>query len=361
MTIKIIKGEASSKAVAPLQSHDASITANKAAPPTLEDVARVAGVSPITVSRALNRPDVVSEKNRAKVYAAVEQVGYIPNMMAGGLATKQSKLVAIFVPTVAHTLFAEFVDTLTGELGKAGYQAILGVTGYDSEQEQALVTAILGRRPDGIVLTGTDHSPALTRRLKAANIPVVEAWDLAGKPMDMLVGFSHEGVGQLMANHILDQGYRNIAVLTAADPRGLRRLEAMKAVFNEQGIKAPIVSIMPPPASPVASREAMSALLSQHGTQIDAVLCSSDTVAQGVVAAVLTAGYQIPQQIAVMGFGDLSCAEAIYPSLSTVRIDGSKMGCAIAKALLRRFKGDQQEDEPLLIDAGFELIQRDST
>ena len=134
---------------------------------TLIDVAKVAGVSPITVSRALNRPDVVSESARKKVLEAVRVTGYVPNMLAGGLASNKSRLVAIFVPTIAHSIFAETVQSLMDHLTAAGYQTMIGLTGYSAEQEERLLGAVLGRRPDGIVLTGTLHTEQSRLRLQA--------------------------------------------------------------------------------------------------------------------------------------------------------------------------------------------------
>ena len=132
---------------------------------TLIDVAKVAGVSPITVSRALHRPDIVSEAAREKVLAAVKATGYVPNMLAGGLASNKSRLVAIFLPTIAHSIFADTVQALIDQLTASGYQTMIGLTGYSPEQEEQLLAAVLGRRPDGIVLTGTLHTEESRDRL----------------------------------------------------------------------------------------------------------------------------------------------------------------------------------------------------
>ncbi len=134
--------------------------------PTLIDVAKVAGVSPITVSRALHRPEVVSKAAREKVMAAVQQVGYVSNMLAGSLASNRSRLVAILLPTIANSIFADTVQALMDSLATAGYQTLLGLTGYSATQEERLIEALLGRRPDGIVLTGAARTPP----------PVAKGW-----------------------------------------------------------------------------------------------------------------------------------------------------------------------------------------
>lgn len=204
--------------------------------PTLIDVAKVAGVSPITVSRALGRPEVVAAATRKRVQEAVRATGYVPNLAAGALASSRSRLVAIFLPTIANSIFADTVQALTDRLAVAGYQTLLGLTGYQPEQEEALLEAVLGRRPDGIVLTGTEHSKASRQRLARVGIPVVEAWDLCRKPLDMLVGFSHEAVGQAVAQYLLGKGYRRISVVTLDDPRGLRRYRSLVQALAAQGV-----------------------------------------------------------------------------------------------------------------------------
>ncbi len=149
---------------------------------TLADVAKLAGVSAITASRALNTPDQVSPDTLQRIREAVERTGYVPNMLAGGLASARSRLVAAVVPTVAGPVFLETIQALTDALAESGYQLMLGQGGYANSREDALLDAIIGRRPDGIVLTGIMHSAEGRRRLLAAGIPVVETWDLTPDP-----------------------------------------------------------------------------------------------------------------------------------------------------------------------------------
>ncbi|MBQ1767427.1 MAG: LacI family DNA-binding transcriptional regulator, partial [Aquincola sp.] len=154
---------------------------------TLHDVARLAEVAPITASRALNTPDRVSPEVLQRVTDAVRRTGYVPNLLAGGLASTRSRLVAAVVPTIAGPVFLQTIQSLTAALEAHGYQLMLGQTGYVDSREDALLEAIIGRRPDGIVLTGIMHSAHGRQRLLAAGIPVVETWDLTPTPIDMLV------------------------------------------------------------------------------------------------------------------------------------------------------------------------------
>jgi LacI family gluconate utilization system Gnt-I transcriptional repressor len=339
---------------------EAPMTAlNKGASLTLIDVAKIAGVSPMTVSRALHRPELVSENTREKVREAVRQSGYVPNMLAGGLASNKSRLVAIFLPTIANSIFADTVQSLMDRLAQAGYQTLLGLTGYSAEQEEKLLEAVLGRRPDGIVLTGTLHTESSRLRLAQAGIPVVEAWDLSEDPLDMLVGFSHENVGQATAQHLLKKGYERFSVVTISDPRGLRRCNSLIAELKQQGIADVPMEVLAPPATLEVGREGLRRLLDQP-QRPEIVVCSSDTVAQGVLAEAASRGLKVPSDLAVMGFGDLSSAAHVYPALSTVSVDGKNIGLHVAEALLERFDNPSAQN-PVRIDTGFTLIDRAST
>lgn len=325
---------------------------------TLIDVARVAGVAPMTVSRALNRPELVRSDTQQKVLDAVRKTGYVPNLLAGGLASSKSRLVAILLPTIANSIFSDTVQALMDSLTSSNYQTLLGLTAYSPEREEALVEAILGRRPDGIVLAGTSHSQATIERLTKARIPVVEIWDLTDKPIDMVIGFSHEEVGRQVAKHLLAKGYRKFGIVSVDDPRGLRRCESLKRELAKHRAGKPLFEVLPAPATLQAGREGLSRMLESGVPEV--VVCSSDTLAQGVLAEAASRRIEVPRDIAVMGFGDLSTAAHVYPSLSTVRVDGATIGKKAAEALLARFTGDALPAD-VRIDTGFTIVERQST
>lgn len=326
-------------------------------PVTVIDVARQAGVSPITVSRALNRPELVSEATRERVLEVVKVMGYVPNLLAGSLASSKSRLVAILLPTIAHSIFATAVQAMMDRLTEAGYQSLLGPTGYSPEKEEALLEAILGRRPDGIVLTGTLHTEGSRARLASAGIPVVEAWDLSDTALDMQVGFSHEQVGEQVAEHFVAKGYQRFSVITVDDPRGIRRCDSLIQTLAQHGIRDVPVEILPLPATWEVGREGLKRLL-QRPEPPQLVFCSSDTVAMGVLAQATELGLRVPQDIAVLGFGDTTNSRFAQPALSTISVNAAVMGREVAQALLRRFDGDTQTTR---FDSGFSLIERAST
>jgi LacI family gluconate utilization system Gnt-I transcriptional repressor len=325
---------------------------------TLNDVAKLAGVSPITVSRVLNRPELVTADTIEHVQQAIARTGYVPNMLAGGLASRRSRLVAAIVPTVTNSIFVETIQSLTDRLGEAGYQVLLGLSGYSVSREEELLAAILGRRPDAVFLTGITHSAESRRRLLAAKIPIVEAWDLTATPIDMLVGFSHEKVGQVVAEYLLGKGYRRFGLAWAADERAALRRQALLSVLAKLGITNVPASITPVPSTLQLGREALARLL-EGEIRPDVVVCSSDALAQGVLTEALSRGLSVPGDLAIMGFGDLDFAAHTFPALSTVRIDRSTIGRLAADALLARIEGHAPINQ--VIDVGFQLIERSST
>lgn len=329
---------------------------------TLSDVARLAGVAPMTVSRCLNQPETVRSETRLKVQRAIDQTGYVPNRLAGALASSRSRLVAVVLPMVTNPLFSDTFQAINERLSKAGYQVLLGVSGYQTEHEQELLEVILSRRPDGIILTGTLHTPASRHRLRASKVPVVETWDLSSEPIDMLVGFSHEKVGRDVARHLLGKGYRRFALLAVNDPRGLRRADSFIGTLAEQGITDVARQVSDGLPTLAHGRAGLTAMLEQVGLVADSplmVVCTSDTIAHGVLTEAAARGIRVPQQLAVIGFGDMNFAAHTFPSLSTVRIDGQRMGDSAASMLLERLQGQGAED--VARDIGFTLIERDST
>jgi LacI family gluconate utilization system Gnt-I transcriptional repressor len=320
-------------------------------------VARLAGVSPITVSRTLNQPEIVRPALREKVFRAVRESGYQPAMLTTGGAPLESRLIAILVPTIVNSIFADTVQALMQTLTEAGHQTLLGLTDYSAEREERLLDALLRRRPDAMVLTGTLHTAASRLRLSQAGIPLVECWDQGERPLDMLVGFSHVAVGQAVARELLARGYRHFASLTLDDPRGRLRRDAFRDELAIHGLTAPADVSLPPPATPALGRQGLARLLAA-GARPEVVVCSSDTLAHGVLAEGHARGLQIPEELAVMGFGNLASAAHLIPALSTVDVRGAAMGTHAATALLARLAG---AEAPRQRDTGFELIMREST
>lgn len=324
---------------------------------TLTDVARLAGVSPITVSRALNTPEQLTAQTLARVQEAVSRTGYVPNRVAGGLASSKSRLVAALVPTIASPVFLETIQAMTETLEAAGYQLMLGQSGYGETREDALLDAIIGRRPDGVILTGVMHSAEGRRRLAAAGIPVVETWDLTPTPIDMLVGFSHEKVGAAVADYLHARGVKKPGIVSADDHRAGLRLRGFRDAGTRHGWAHVPAELVPTPTTLGSGRRALARLLAAH-PDTDAVFCSSDAMALGVLTEAQARDIKVPKQLRVFGFGDNNFAADTHPALSTVRIDGTAIGRQAAQFIIDRASGHPIANR--IIDLGFTLIARAS-
>ena len=325
---------------------------------TLADVARIAGVSPITVSRVVNRPELVNAETLALVQQAIERTGYVPNLLAGGLASKRTRLVAAIVPSITNAIFVDTVQTLTDRLWEAGYQVLLGLSGYPATREEALLSAVLSRRPDAIYLTGIHHAPQVRQRLINAGIPVVETWDMTPTPIDMLVGFSHEEVGAAVARHLFARGHRRFGLVWADDARALARQRGFVGELEQRGCREVQVATVPAPSTLALGRQGLATLLARKG-KVDAVFCSSDLLAHGALEEARARGLAVPRDLAIIGFGGLEFAEHTPPALSTVRIDRTAIGRKAADLLLARIEG-RVPAEPL-VDVGFQIVDRQTT
>nr|WP_225760934.1 LacI family DNA-binding transcriptional regulator [Citrobacter sp. Marseille-Q3906] len=324
--------------------------------PTLEDVARTAGLSPMTVSRALNTPQLVRPKTVEKVMLAVRATGYIPNALAGGLASRRSKLIAVVVPQINNNMFVDTIQSLSDELAERGYHILLCVAGYTQQTEAELVAALLSRRPDGIVLTGIHHTAELKKVILNAAIPVVEIWDLTPTPVDMLVGFSHEKVGQAVAEYIIKKGYRRPGLLWTADRRAGQRKQGLCDVLSRHEISSVPQVDVPLPASLYLGRSGLTQLFTEG--EFDIIVCSSDTLAQGAIMESESRGLKVPQDLAVIGFGDLDFAASNRPSITTVSVDRRAIGQRAASLLADRIENIARDDD--IIDVGFHLVERES-
>jgi len=326
---------------------------------TVRDVARLAGVSAITVSRALNTPARLAPDTLERVLDAIRQTGYVPNLLAGGLRSAKSRLVAAVVPTIAGPVFLDTIQALTDALDRHGYQLMLGQAGYRDSREDALIDAIIGRRPTGIVLTGMMHSAGGRRRLINSGIPVVETWDLTPTPIDMLVGFSHERIGEAVAEFLHARGRKHLALIGGDDSRAARRAAGFQQACTRLGIAAGSVPVerVPAPTTLASGRSGLARLLAAHPA-VDAIFASSDLLALGVMMEAQARGLAVPERLAIVGFGDLSLLAGVTPALTTVRIDGTRMGRMAASFIIDRAEGREVAER--VVDVGFSIVERES-
>ncbi len=325
--------------------------------PKLDDVAARAGVSTATVSRFYNNPGVVAPATAERIRIAVAETGYLPNLIAGGLASNRSRLVAVLVPEIAQSVFNDTIEAMSAELSLDGNIVMLGLTGADNSRLARLIDAALARRADGVILTGMMTDETLRERLRSRSTTVIETWGLPEDPIDVAVGFSHTAVGADIARYLLSRGYQNPLAVVAAGARARQRRDGFVREWTAAG-RAPPVEL----AVPFPMRYGHSRLIWSHIAQMaprpDVVVCGSDVLAQGVIAEAAAARVHVPDQIAVVGFGNLALASEMRPSITTVDVDGARIGREAVAVLRRRAAGDQITERH--IDVGFRLIARES-
>jgi LacI family gluconate utilization system Gnt-I transcriptional repressor len=332
---------------------------NKAKPPIpkLDDVASRAGVSTATVSRFYNNPAVVAPATAERIRAAIEATGYVPNLIAGGLASNRSRLVAVLVPEVAQSIFNDTIEAMSMELYLDGNVVMLGLTGADNSRMSQLIDAALARRADAIILTGIVTDAATRERLRQRDVTVIETWGIPDEPIDIAVGYSHTAVGRDIARFLLGRGYTRPLLTVANGVRARQRRDGIIEEWTSAGRKAPDVIEVPLPTRFGHSRLVWRQV-AQRKPLPDVIVCGSDVLAQGVIIEAQAAGIKVPDQLAVMGFGNVAIAGDMRPSITTVDVDGARIGREAVAVLRRRAAGEHIART--VIDVGFRLIARES-
>ncbi len=311
----------------------------------------------MTVSRVINAPDLVSAETAQRVREVIARLGYVPNLIAGGLSSRRSRMVAAIVPTIAHPMFTGMVQSFTDTLREAGYQVMLSLSGYAEANEDQLVRALLGRRPDAMLITGTQHSPATRQMLAEVGIPIVEIWDAAPRPIDLLVGFDHLRVGAAVAAALLEKGHERFLAFAAGDARALLRRRGFTEAVQRAGGKLLAERTLPAPSTIIAGREALRSVLPLL-TGRTALFCSSDLLAFGAITEARRHRIAVPEQLAVCGFGNFELSAASDPPFTTVNVEGTSIGRQAATFLLDRLNG---RNEPRHVHVPFRIVERDST
>jgi LacI family gluconate utilization system Gnt-I transcriptional repressor len=338
--------------------------AGAGAPVRLVEVARLAGVSAMTVSRALRHPEQVAPATLRAVQQAVVRLGYLPHGSASALASSRSRVVAAIVPTLMHSVYASTVQGLSAALRPAGYELMIGDSGYDPAVEASLVRSFLGRRVDALVLTGVEHADDTRALLARHPVPVVEIWDLTDTPIDRVVGFSNVAAGVAAGRHLAGRGRRRWAFLGTpgrSEGRSGKRLRGFRQAAREAGVPAPAIAPVADGMSAAEAREATAALLAER-PDVDALFCANDALAIGALRAARDLGWPVPQRLAVVGFGDFDVAAQTQPALTTLRIPGPAIGRRAAQVLLARLgAAGAGAADARRHDLAFELVEREST
>lgn len=327
---------------------------------TMKDVAELAGVAPITVSRMLSGSARVSDEVRERIQQAVKELNYIPNRMAGGLSSASAPVVPIIVPALRNAVFADVIMGAQEALLKANLQIFIGSSNYSFEEEERLVSAFLEWSPRAIIITGQHHSDRTNDILSSVGVPVIEIMDLPEQPIDLCVGISNFKAGHDIANWLIMRGYRNIAFVGArldVDVRARQRMEGYKSALKEAGLgNGKVIALDQTTALDTGSTVLKK--LRQMDPPPDAVFCASDILAAGLIFECRRQGVNIPEDLAVAGFHNLPLAESIYPGLTTVAVPHYEIGRKAADLIIAR--AQKREIDSRSFDMGYHIVPRES-
>lgn len=328
--------------------------------PTIADVARLAGVAAITVSRALREPSQVSAELRTQIDEAVRQLGYVLDPNARALATSRADVVGVLVPSLTNIVFADTVRGIYDQLAKSHLQIQIANTHYSPLEEERLVRMFLGQRPTALIVSGVDQASVTRKLLERAGCPIVQIMETGDDPVDMLVGFSHFDGGKAATNHLVERGYRRIGFIGARmDPRSQRRLAGYRRAMEEAGLFDAdlITTTLSPSSVPLGGR--LFADACARAPDIDAVFCNNDDLALGVLFECNRSAIAVPRQMGICGFNDLDLMGVAFPTLTSVRTPRYEVGRHSVQMILDRLAG--KEPSAPSVDLGFELKVREST
>lgn len=328
----------------------------------MKDVAKAAGVSVMTVSRAFRKDASVRAETRGEILKVAEELGYVFDSTAANFRSQRTDFVAVTIPSLNNANFAETVAGLTERLTHEGLQVLLAATNYSVAQEEAAIEQLLRRRPEAIVVTGGSHTDRAIRLLQGAGIPVVETWDLPAQPIGHAVGFSNAATMEEMVEHLSNAGYRKIAFLggdTDADTRGADRRAGFVATMQARGLATErLMEAGMPPISMKEGAQAMAALL-RKWPDTEAVVCVSDLSAFGALTECQRRGISVPDDIAIAGFGAYDIAEVCVPPITTLDPSARAIGSQTADVIIAALESpdDKQvvEVRPKIIIGGSTL------
>lgn len=342
--------------------------------PTIADVARLAGVGAITVSRALRDPSLVSESLRENIDKAVRQLNYIPNLSARALASIRTDVIGVLVPSLTQNIFSDVLRGIYDGIEGTELHVQIGNTRYYPEEEERLIAQMLRQKPAGMIISGTDQNEASRRMLKAAGCPVIQIMDLSDDPIDTIIGFSHYQAGRAVTQHLIEAGYRNIGFVAGwMNARSLSRLAGLRDQLTEAGIFNPKlvtpIDTAPQPrrgassearrfVTPLAARRLLGGMIEAE-PEIDAVFCNNDVMALGSLFECMQRGRRVPQDMGIAGFNDFEIMEAAYPAITSVHTPRWEIGYEAVTILRRRLDGDDSGER--IIDLGFKIARREST
>ncbi len=316
-------------------------------PLTLRDVSEASGVSEMTVSRVLRNRGDVSAATRERVLAAAKALGYVPNRIAGALASQRVNLVAVIIPSLSNMVFPEVMTGISEVLGETDLQPVVGVTGYKPEREEKVLYEMLSWRPSGVIIAGLEHSDASRAMLRAAGIPVVEIMDSDGEAIDAVVGISHRRAGRMMAEAILEAGYRRIGFLGTKMPldhRARKRFEGFTEALAKAGVEIADREFYEGGSALLKGREMTEAILARS-PDLDFLYYSNDMIGAGGLLYCLDQNIDVPGQIGLAGFNGVELLQGLPRQLATMDACRAEIGREAARIIAARVDGSGEGGE----------------
>lgn len=323
---------------------------------TLADVAMRAEVSEITVSRVLRNKASVAEKTRERVLAVVRQMGYVPNRIAGTLASSGSNLIGVVLPSLSNIVFPDVLRGIHASLASSGYQPVVGVTDYDMNTEEELVASLLSWQPAAMIVSGLHHTDYTVAMLKRSGVRIAELMDIDSPPLDIAVGMSHRRAGYDTALHLFKRGYRRFGYIghdRSRDERAARRYEGFREGLQAVGLSLVGEATSDGPSSTQAGRELLSQLLARH-RDLDVVAFSNDDMAVGGVFHCFAAGIKPREDLALFGFNGLDIGQALPQPLSTILSHRFLIGKTAAEMIL---ESPDHPGTPTIRDTGYDILE----
>ena len=346
-----------------MRRHDHSgVNVNAKRRATLSDVARRAGVSPVTVSRAIRHPEMVSEDLRKRVDDAVHSLHYIPNHLASALASTRTHIVGVIVPSLTNGVFDDYLGAIQDVLNPAGIQVLVLNVRYSEVQEEEAIATLMGYHPEAMIVAGVDQTERSRQLLRNSGVPVVQTMDITDAPIDLIIGLDHTAAAAAAVQYLYDQGHRRIAHLTArADPRARRRHAGYQQRMDELGLSTKgLVAASPRPSDIEMGGELFGKVLAEV-PDVTAVFTCNDDLALGTLFECQRRGIRVPEDVAIIGFNDLDFTVASVPTLSTVSTERRQMGTWAAETILEIIRGSGQRPSQQRVDVGFSIKKRGST
>ena len=325
-------------------------------------MALAAGVSPVTVSRAIRQPDMVSEVLRQRVAEAVAELSYIPNHLASALASTRTNIVGAIVPSLTNGVFDDYVLAIEEVLQPAGFQLLVLNMHYSELEEERAIQTLLGYHPEAMIVAGVDQTERSRQLLRLAGVPVVQTMDVTDDPIDLNIGLDHGDAGAAAVSYLHELGHSKIAHLTArGDPRARRRHAGYLRQMRSLGLPTTgLVQSLPRISNTEMGRELFSKVLSDT-PDVTAVFTCNDDLALGTLFECQRRALRVPEDIAIVGFNDLDFCVSSMPPLTSVSTGRQQMGRWAAQSIIEIIRGSGERPEQRRVDVGFTIMARGSS